>query len=908
MISEWLSRLRFLLKGKPGLEVDEELQFHLERQTQANMAAGLSSGEARRQAAIAFGGLERAREQCLEQRPAWFLEPLLRDLRYGVRGLRRNPGFATVAILTLALAIGANTTVFSLLDQALLRALPVSDPSQLVVLSFAGASPGHTRSDGGDRPGHRYYFSYPMYLALRDQSTVCNGLIASASVTVGVIWSNHAETVPAELVTGNYFQTLGVRPRLGRLLVAGDETSEGSNPVAVLSFDYWKTHLSESPVVGKTLLVNGTPFTIVGVASPGFQSMVWGHVPDLYVPLTMQHIVIPEWTLLRDQQFYWLNLVGRLRTNGTPAQAATALNPLFHSLRAAEFTFLPDQSAKARGEFVSDSHLNVDAGAQGFSPLREDVRMPLTIIMGMLVLVVGMAIVNVASLLLVRAAGRGREFALRYALGATNGQVFRQLLAEGMLLGVGGVGIGLILAPQVLRVLIRWTAQRSSHSVFVPTLDWRVLWFTIAATLLASLLFSLAPAVQFWNPRLTEALKRPADARTGGTLRFGRTCARLQIGFSLLLIVAAGLFVRTIQNLRNVNAGFETDHLLAFNLAPGLAGYAPSQIAPVEQRALEAIAILPGVRAVGATNDPDLADNNVIGGVVVAGYTPKPDEEFDVEVPWVSDGYLQALRIPLLAGRYFAAADSATAQKVAIVNESLARHFFGSVPAALGHHISRPNRPVTDAVIVGVVGDARHTTVRDPAIPTSYTLFAQAERPCALTFYVRTWQAPATSAHTIGAAIANIDSKLMVSDLSTMNDEIDGSMLAERTIALLSTIFGILATLLAGIGLYGILAYWTVQRTREIGIRMALGAERRTVIGGIVREAMMLAGSAIAVAVPLAMLASQALRSQLYGVSTSDAGVYGTGIMIIGLLAVLAGYIPARRAAAVDPAHALRTD
>ncbi|HEX5234822.1 MAG TPA: ABC transporter permease [Silvibacterium sp.] len=909
MLSKWLSRFRFLTTGKSRAQVDEELQFHIDRQTEANVAAGLSPAEARRQAAIAFGSREGARDQCREQRPIWPLESLLRDFRYGLRGLGRNPGFTAVALITLALAIGANASVFSLLDQALIRALPVRDPAQLVVLSFAGGVSGHVHSDGGNTPGHRHEFSYPMYLDLRDKNTVFSGLIAAASAPVGISWNNHSESVPAEMVSGNYFQTLGVQPAVGRLFVSGDETSPGANPVAVLSFDFWKSHLAEAPVTGRTLLINGTPFTITGVAAPGFRSMVWGRVPSVYVPLTMQKTVEPDWEYLHDHHSYWLNIIGRLRPGVTLAPAAASMNSLFRELRASEFTTVHDQSPKAREAFVDRARLNLDAGAKGFSPMRDDVRTPLTIIMGMVLLIIGMAVVNVASLLLVRAAARSREFSVRFALGATSWQFLRQLLAEGLLLGIAGAAIGLSLAPQALHLLIRWMSSGSPDApAFSAALDWRVLLFTIAATLIASLLFSLAPAMQFHSPRLTDALKQQTATGSGSSLRLRRTWVALQIGFSLVLIIGAGLFVRTIQNLRSVNPGFATDHLLQFTLAPELAGYPPSQVAPAEQRVLDAVATLPGVRAVGATNDDDLAGDSRGGDVAVSGYTPKPDEEFDVELSWVSNGYLQTLRIPILAGRYFNASDTATSLKVAIVNASFARHFFGSPGAALGHHVSRPDRPKTDSVIVGVVADVKHTTVRDPALPTSYTLFTQEEKPSALTYYLRTWQPPDTAANSIRAAVANIDSKLIVSDISTMKQQIDDSILAERTIALLATAFGILATLLAGIGIYGILAYSTAQRTREIGIRMAFGARRGTVIGLIVREVLVLAGVTIAATVPISLLATHYVRSQLFGISNTDLAVYGSAILIICLVAALAGFIPARRAANVDPARALRTE
>ena len=909
-MGEIWSRAKFFFTGKRRSEVDEEIQFHLEREAEANMAAGMPEEEARRKAAIAFGGRERAREECREERPSWRLESVWRDVRYGIRGLGRNPGFATVAVLTLALAIGLNTTIFSLLDQALMSALPVKNPEQLVVLSFAGSSPGHTHSEGGNDAGHHHEFSYPMYKDLRDQNKVLSGLIAAEPAEVGVTWNNRAESVGAELVTGNYFETLGVRPAVGRLFTASDETAPGANPVVVLSFDYWRTHLAEAPVAGKTLLVNGTPFTITGVTAPGFHSMVWGRTPDVFVPITEQKVVEPDWDYLSDHNAYWIDLAGRLRPGMTVAQAQASLNALYLSLRRAEFTLQHDQSEKARTTFIDQAHINVDAGAKGFSPLRGDMQTPLTIMMGMVLLVIAMAVVNVASLLLVRAAGRSQEFAVRYALGATSAQVLRQLIAEGLLLGGCGAAIGLLLAPQALHVLIHWLSGGSPDGglPFTLTLDWHVLLFTLAVTVVASLLFSLAPMAQFQNPKLAEAMKERGGTGGGRSLQFRRSCVALQIGFSLLLLVGAGLFVRTIKNLRNVDAGFATDHLLSFDLDPMLAGYPAPGVAPLEQRAIDAMASLPGVRGVGATNDSDLAGNDVQGDVLASGYTPKPDEDFDVELPWVSNDYLQTLGIPLAAGRYFNEGDTATSEKVAVVNEKFAQHFYGSPQAALGRVVSRPRRPGTEATIVGVVRDVKHESVRDPAIATDYTLFTQALKPAGLTLYVRTWQAPEAATNSIRAAIANLDSKLIVGNPRTMTKAIDDDLIAERVIAMLATVFGGLAALMAGIGLYGILAYSTAQRTREIGIRMALGAQRGTVVRLILREVMVLAGGAMLVTIPLAMLATRAVRSQLFGVSIADPAVYGVGIVVICLVAALAGFIPARRAATVDPARALRTD
>jgi putative ABC transport system permease protein len=884
-----------------------EIRAHLELEADALEDDGLSEDEARRQARVEFGNPHAAKEKFRMRGRAMQLDNLWRDVRYAVRGLGRNPGFTAVTVLTLGLAIGANGAVFSLLNQALLRALPVTDPQRLVVLGFAGTHPGHFHSEGGSTPGHSYEFSYPMYRDLRTDNTALSGLIATASASVGVTWNNRAESAGAEMVSGNYFSTLGVKPALGRLFVDEDETAAGANPVVVLSFDYWKTHLAEAAVVGHTLLINGSPFTVIGVSAPGFHSMVWGRRPAVYVPLTMLGVVEPEWLYLNDRQSYWIELMGRLRNGVTPAQAALSMNQLFLSLRAAEFKQLKDQSAKAHKEFLDAAQLHVDGGAKGFSPLRNDVRTPLTIVMGMALLVIGMAIVNVTSLLLVRAATRVREFSVRYAMGATGTQIVRQLLVEGMLLGLLGALLSFALAPRVLDLLVHWMAGRSPlEHVFQTTLDGHVLLFALVTTMAASLIFSLAPAAQFWNPRLAEALRSTASG-IGGSMKFRRSCVALQVGFSLMLLIGAGLFVRTIRNLRAVDPGFATERLLEFDLAPEMAGYGPTAVAPIEQRALDAIRALPGVKAAGATNDPDLANDDRTGNVNVSGYTPKPDEEFDVEMPRVSAGYLETLGVPLVAGHYFTASDTATSTQVAIVNESFVRHYFPNVHAALGQHV-RNQRHAMDAIIVGVVRDVKHENVREAPIATCYAPFTQADLPTGLRYYIRTWQSPDTAANSVRAAIANLDPKLIVGHLGTMTEEIDDSILAERTIALLATAFGALAALLAGIGLYGILAYSIAQRTREIGIRMALGARRGSVINLILREVMILAGGAVAVTVPVALLASREVESELFGVSAADPTVYAVGILLIAAVASLAGLIPAQRAASVNPVEALRAD
>lgn len=833
---------------------------------------------------------------------------MLTNLRYALRQLRKSPGFTLTAVLTMALGIGAGTAIFTLFDQALLRTLPVKNPQDLVLLNFSGDVTGHVNEQGGDHQGAHPYFSYPMYRDIRDKSSVFDGLIATAVSSAGVSWHNSAEAVPAEIVSGNYFDVLGVQPAIGRLFANSDETAAGANPVVVLSFDYWKRRFGEDPqIIGQTVALNGTPFTVIGVVAPAFESAVWGEKPRLFVPMTMQQAIAPD-NDLTDRHSIWLKIIGRLPAGKTTRQAEAALAPLWYSLREMEFKGLHDQSAREREKYLTTSHLHLADAAKGFSPMREQVEMPLKILMGMVLLVVAMSAVNMASLLLVRAAGRVREFSMRYALGARTGDIVRQLLTEGLLLGVAGAVLGIVLAPQMVHVLIAWLSTSMPNAPFSAALNPEILGFALGTTLLVSVLFSLAPAVQFLKPNLVGSLKQQSGTGTTGSLKFRKSCVMLQIGCSLLLMVGAGLFMRTIQNLHSVDPGFVTDHLLKFNLSPDMAGYQGDAITTVEQRVLAALTQLPGVRGVSATDDAELADDNKNGSMEITGYTPKPDEDVDAEVPWVSQDYFSAMGIPLLAGRGFTKADVSGAQKVAVVNEMFARRYFGSPSNALGHHVSRSRRPVTDTAIVGVVRDAKHTTVRDEIQPTVYRPFVQGEKPVPLTFYVRTWQTPEAAANAVRAAIQRIDGKLIVDDLRTMQNEIDDTISSERMIALLASVFGALAGLLAGIGLYGVLAYSTAQRTREIGIRMALGAQRLTVAKLILREVLILSASAVVVTLPIAFLLSRTLKGQLFGVSSADPLVYCAGIVMIALVASFAALLPARRAASVEPMEALRTE
>ena len=831
---------------------------------------------------------------------------LLQDLRFALRQLRKSPGFAAVAIITLALGIGANTAIFSLLDQALLRSLPVKDADRLVLLRYDGSNTGHleSRTDG------HFYFSYPMYRDLRDRNSVFSGVIATDWAQVGVQWHNQPDLVPAELVSGNYFDVLGVQPAAGRVFVAGDDRVPDANPVVILSFSYWQRRFGADPrILNDTIEINGHPFTIVGVTPPAFHSVVLGDRPDVFVPMMMKAEIIPGSKDLEVRRSSWLNIVGKLKPGMSREQAEAGIAPLWYSIRSDELKEIKGGSESFRDRFVTKSHLFVLDGAKGFSPLRTDVRMPLLIIMGMVGLVALMACANVGSLLLVRGAGRIREMSVRYALGAKRYRVIQQLSVEGLLLGAAGGLLGMLLAPRVTGLLIKMIWSGGTGDLpFSSTPDFRILAFNCVLALVASLLFSLAPAMQFYRPDLAPALKQQGMTARSSPLRFRRISVAVQIGLSLMLLVGAGLFVRTLHNLKSLNAGFPTDRLLTFGVDPRMAGYEPARTFALYQRIFETLKGVPGARAVAATTDPELANDNETGSITVAGYTEKPQEDMNVEQPNVSVDYFSTLQMPLLAGRAFTEQDTVGSQKVVVVNETFARYFFGDPLQAIGHNLGDGGGPgtKTDISIVGVVKDAKHTSLREPVTRTMFRPYLQVPEPHAMTFYLRTEQQPENAESTIRRAMQTLDSSLVLDTFRTMDEQINNSLVAERVIALLATSFGVLAALMAAVGLYGVLAYSTAQRTSEIGIRMALGATRGSVVKMVIFEVFWLAGISIAVTLPLSLLLMRAVRSQLFGISSSDPLTLSAMTLLVIFVALASAMLPARRAARVEPMRALR--
>jgi predicted permease len=830
------------------------------------------------------------------------------DLRYALRQFLKTPLFALVAVATLTLGIGASTAIFTLLDQALIRSLPVSHPEQLVRLRYTGESPGHTNTFGGD---DKDFFSYPMYRDLRDKNGVFSGLIANDEKFVGVQWNDHSEIIESELVSGNYFEVLGLTPALGRLLLPSDDLPN-SSPAVVLSFDYWKRNFGSDPgVIGRTLLLNAQPFTIVGVVRPGFRSIVAGETPGLFLPISAKNTITPRWQDLNDRQSHWLNIVGRLKAGEGLQQAQAGLDPLWHAIRADELKQFGYHSPRTRRLFLDDSHIQLLNSTRGFSPLRDQIGTPLLILMGMVGLLVLMACVNVSSLLLVRAAGRTREMSVRYALGAGRWQIARQLLLEGMLLGTVGGVLGMFLAPVICNLLVRAVFSGSMTPVpFSTHPDTRILLFNFALAFVVSVLFSLAPALRFLRPDLVNSLKQQSATASGSPLRFRRFSVGAQIAVSLLLLLGAGLFVRTLRNLQSVDVGFVSDHLVLFEVNPRLAGYGAEQMQPLNRRILDTLAALPGVHSVAATDDPDLSGNNETGDIAVAGYAKREGEDISVEQPWITPGYFATTGIPLLAGRDFNDGDTAGHGTVAIVNAALAKRFFGTPQNAIGRRIGIDADAKTkfDIEIVGVAGDTKHNSVRDPIQPAMFRPLLQLPQMNDITYLLRTRVEPRTVEENIRSAMQQLDSKLALTHLQTEDEQIANSLSTERLIALLAVSFGIVAVLLAAIGLYGVLAYSTAQRTREIGIRMALGARRSTVVQLVMRDVLWICGASVVVTLPLALMLGHLLRQQLYGISAGDPVTFVIGTLLVGGVAVFAAMLPARRAASIEPMQALRTE
>ena len=636
---------------------------------------------------------------------------MLADLKYAWRQLRKSPGFAVTAVVTLALGIGATTAIFTMFDQVLLRVLPVERPQELVRLDWHGSFSGAMSDFGGDVGN---YYSYPMYKDLRDKNRVFSGMLATMRTEVGVDWHNQAEDKDAEVVSGNYFQVLGLRPFAGRLFTSADETAKDANPVVVVSYDYWRTHLgADGGVVGKTLGINGHPFEIVGVAPEGFETAIGGYRPAVFVPVTMSEIAMP-WSVpghrLDNHLSLWLTLVARLKLGVTIPQAQAAMTPLWYALRAQELQYYKAPSQKFKADYAAKSTIRVIDDSRGFSPNRMDLETPLVILLSMAGLLLAMCTVNVATLLLLRSAARVKEMSMRYALGAKSSRIVRQLLIEGGLLGVAGAAAGIALSPVLAEVLVGlMTHADPGAEPYAASVDGRVLLFALAVALVTSVVFSIVPALHYLRPDLAGALRQSTGTASRKTQVFRKAAVGVQIALSVLLLGGAGLFLRTLDALRDQPVGFNPAHTASFYLDPTSSGYTEQQTPEIMRTAIERLERIPGVQSVAGTTDPELMGNQNWNGYIVLGHKFAEGEQSSFESPYVTPGYFATLRQPLVGGSDFTVADGKGAPKVAIVNVAFAKKFYGSAANAIGRLIGEDNGAGSkaDTTIVGVNSSER---------------------------------------------------------------------------------------------------------------------------------------------------------------------------------------------------------
>jgi predicted permease len=823
---------------------------------------------------------------------------MLQDFLYAIRNLRRSPLFTIVALFSLALGIGANSAVFTIADQVLLRLIPVKHARQLV--SFTSPGPQSGMIWGENR------FSYAMYRDFRDHNTVFEDVAARFPTALNLSYNNRSERIQAELVSGSWFDTLGLTASLGRGLTVADDLLPSAHPVVVLTYDYWKSRFSgNSGIVNQTVLLNGHPMTVVGVTAPGYHGFDPGERVDALVPTMMKAEMTPTWNGLSDRRVLWLQLVGRLRAGVSPRQAQASLEPYYHGLLIMEMQTMKFRTERSRSGFATKPLIFVPAG-KGLSDLRQQFSNPLLILLGIVGLLLLIACANVANLLLARAAGRQKEIAIRLAVGASRFLLVRQLIAESLVLSLAGGALGILFAWWTGGALLS-LLPNSADLPLTASPDLRVFAFTFALSLLTGVLFGLAPAWQATSPKLALTLKDHAGnvSAGGSNVRLRKTLVVSQVALSLLMLIAAALFTRSLHNLKNVDLGFRRERLLSFALDPSLAGYTAERIRQFAEDVQTRVAVASRVQSAAVGVMSIITGDQNMSTISIEGYQPKDDQNM---TPWfdtVSPGYFQTMGIPLLAGRDFTVRDRTGAPRVAVVNDVFANYYFPNEnPIGRRFRVGRGGK--SDIEIVGVVRGAKYSKVDEKTPREVYVAFAQDENPSSLVVYARTTGDPKTVFTSLRREVNGLDPALPITGLRTMEDQIDESLSAQRAMAGLSAFFGILATLLAAIGLYGVMAYTVTRRTREIGIRLALGAGRTSLLKLVLREVALLTVAGVAIAIPVALAITRLVSSELYGIVPNDPLSIAAASVLLASVALLAGYIPAERATRVDPIRALR--
>jgi len=824
------------------------------------------------------------------------------DIRYALRTLARSPLFSAVAILSLALGIGANTSIFSLLDQVLYRSLPVRDPRSLVVFHVDDHSSGSSMSDN-----QQSVFSYPMYRDLRT-SAAFNGVVARAGAPVSVSWNGQTERARSEIVSGNLFEVLGVSAAIGRAIEPEDDGAPGAHPVVMLSHDYWVRRFASDPgVLNQKVAINGHPMVVIGIAPEGFRGVLSGENPDVLAPIAMKRELTPTWDGLADRQVRWLNILARLKPGVSPLRAQAAMGTLYRPALESEVKQFPPRSKHA-AQIILNQKLELQSAAQGINQLRQAWEKPLAALMALVGLVLLIACANVANLLLARATSRRREMAIRLALGAGRGSLVRQLLIESLVIALAGGLLGLLVSVWTTSALLHVLPADATGGWIAATIDGRLLLFTMALSVLTGLVFGLAPALQASRAEVASTLREQrAGLATGSSARFRRALVVGQLALSLLLLVGAGLFARSLINLLHVDPGFRTARLLQFSIDPRLNGYSSERGYALYHDLQERLARLPGVVAVGAANPGPLSSSNRGSNVTVEGYQAREDENMDVSRHSVSPEYFHALGIPVVRGREVAERDLHSPDKVVVVNEAFVKRFFG-VRNPLGRRMmfGASDTKLPDREIVGVVHDFVHNSLREAATPAVFVPYTNEDTLDRMWFYVRGERDTGEIGGQVRRLVQQMDASLPVFGMQPLELQVENSVLIDRLIAILSCAFGALATLLAAIGLYGVVAYTVARRTAEIGIRVALGAVPRDVLWLVMRDVGMLVVFGLAIGLPAALALGRLVESQLFGLKARDPAIFAGASLALVLVAVLSGLIPSSRAAHIDPIDALR--
>ncbi|HKQ88498.1 MAG TPA: ABC transporter permease [Candidatus Acidoferrales bacterium] len=903
---EWIRRAEGMFrKGRREAELEEELAAHLEMLVEQNAERGMTPEEARRVARIALGGGEQIMEAVREQRGLPWLDSLIADVRFGLRMLAKNPGFTCVAILTLALGIGANTAIFTLIDAVMLRMLPVSNPQELVSLNVVD-SPSYPRNIDGNSTTA---FPFPAFREMRDRNQVFSSLFAFKDMgRLSVEVNGNAEILHGDLVSPNYFSTLGIRPELGRDFTAADDTPQ-SQAVAIISFGYWQRRFGgEQTALGKQMVVNDVPVTVAGVAPRAFFGLQSGNSVDLYMDIAMQpriqpRIADPGTSAFTAPNLWWIEVMGRLKPGVTKEQARTNLDVIYRPMA------LDGAAKKAEGRTLVPPALEVVDGGHGLEGLRDQFSKPLAILMIVVGIVLLIACVNVANLLLVRAAARQKEIAVRLSLGATRRRLIRQLLMESILLASFGGLVGLLFAYWGCNLLVALMQRGNDRLLINVHPDLSVFAFTAAACVLTGVLFGLAPAFRATHVDLAPALKQ--TAATSGTTRekmlITRSLVVAQVALSLVLLFAGGLFVRTLVNLETTNIGFSRDNLLLFGIAPREAGYRGERFAELCREIQNRVGVLPGVKSATSSLHLLLSGSRRSNSITFPGQEAGPNEHPSVDVLPVAADFMQTMGIPLLAGRDLNARDDENAPKVALINETMARKYWpGQDP--LGRHFKLSK---LEMEVVGVVADAKYTSLRREVMPTVYHPYVQdIDSMPQMHFEVRTSGDAAALIPAVRAVVASIDNRLPLFDVRTQAQQIDELLYQERLFAKLVGFFAMLALGLVCVGLYGVTSYAVARRTSEIGIRVALGARQSSILAMVLRETLSLVSIGVALGIGASLvtakIAAHEVAGLLYGLKIDDVTSIVFAGAAIAVVAALAGLAPARRAMRVDPMVALR--